>query len=110
MVNMVTLIGNLGSDPELKYTNSGAAVCTFNIATSEKWKDKSTGEGQERTEWHRIVVWAAQAESCAKYLQKGAQVFINGKIQSRKWKDDSGQENSITEIAATNVKFLSTKQ
>lgn len=105
MVNRVTLIGHLGNDVELKYTQNGVAVASFNIATTEKWKG-SSGDLQERTEWHRIVAWKQLAETCSEHLKKGSKVYIDGKISTRKWQDDSGQERTITEIQAQQVKFL----
>lgn len=104
-VNKVILIGNLGKDPELKYTQSGTAVCSFNLATTEKWSDQA-GKAQEKTEWHRITVWKKQAENCAKYLRKGSSAYIEGRIQTRSWDDQSGQKRYSTEIVADNVKFL----
>lgn len=107
-VNKAILIGNLGRDPELRYTQSGEPVCNFSIATSEQWMDKS-GEKQERTEWHRIVVWGKTAESCAQYLAKGSQAFIEGSIQTREWEDKEGQKRTTTEIKARTVQFLDGK-
>lgn len=108
-VNRVTLIGNLGRDPELRYTQSGQAVCNFSIATSERWQDKS-GDAQERTEWHRIVVWGKSAEACAQYLAKGRPVYIEGKLQTRDWEDKQGNKRQSTEINALSVQFLGGKQ
>ena len=105
-VNKVILIGHLGADPEMRYTPSGAGVCEFRLATSESWKDKN-GQRQERTEWHRIVVWGKMAEICSKYLAKGRQVFIEGRIQTRSWDDKEGQKRYMTEIVANEVQFLS---
>ena len=105
-MNKVFLMGNLGKDPELKYTSGGAAVCRFPIATTEKWKDKNSGSMQEKTEWHNVVVWNAQAENCNKYLQKGRPVMIEGKIQTRSWDDKDGNKRYTTEITATTVQFL----
>jgi single-strand DNA-binding protein len=104
-VNKAILIGNLGRDPELRYTQSGQAVCTFSIATSENWTDKS-GERQERTEWHRIVAWGATGENCSKYLSKGRTVYVEGRIQTREWEDKEGQKRWTTEINAQTVQFL----
>jgi len=104
-VNKAILIGRLGSDPEVRYTQSGQAVANFNIATSENWTDKS-GQRQEKTEWHRIVAWGRTAELCNQYLKKGRQVFIEGKLQTREWTDQSGQTRRTTEIKADNVTFL----
>jgi single-strand DNA-binding protein len=104
-VNRVILIGNLGRDPELRYTQSGQAVTNFNIATNEKWKDKD-GQTQERTEWHRINVWGKPAENCAQYLQKGRSVYIEGRLQTRDWEDREGNKRQTTEIVAQTVQFL----
>jgi single-strand DNA-binding protein len=104
-VNKAILIGRLGSDPEVRHTQSGQAVANFNIATSENWTDKS-GQRQEKTEWHRIVAWGRTAELCNQYLKKGRQVFIEGKLQTREWTDQSGQTRRTTEIKADNVTFL----
>ena len=104
-VNKVILIGHLGADPDMRYTPSGAGVCELRLATSESWKDKN-GQRQERTEWHRIVVWGKTAEICAKYLAKGRQVFIEGRIQTRSYDDKEGQKRYITEIIAADVQFL----
>jgi single-strand DNA-binding protein len=105
-VNKVILVGHLGADPDMRYTPSGAGVCEFRLATSESWKDKN-GQRQERTEWHRIVVWGKMAEICAKYLAKGRQVYIEGRIQTRSWDDKEGQKRYMTEIVANEVQFLS---
>ncbi len=104
-VNKVILIGNLGADPELRYVNTGAAVANFRIATNEVWTDKA-GERQERTEWHRIVVWGKVAENCAKYLKKGRAVYVEGRLQSREWQDQSGNKRVTTEINAQTIQFL----
>lgn len=106
MVNMVILVGNLGQDPELRSTGSGTAVCNMSLATSRKWKDRD-GNSQEKTEWHRIVVWGKQAESCNEYLSKGSQVYVQGRIETRKWEDKEGNDRYSTEITAENVRFLS---
>lgn len=103
-LNRVTIIGNLGADPELKYTPASAAVCNFSVATTETWKDKG-GEKQEKTEWHRIVVWRDLAENCAKYLSKGRAVCVEGKLQTRTYEKD-GIKRYTTEIVAHNVVFL----
>ena len=105
-VNKVILIGNLGRDPELRYTQNGQAVVNFTLATSENWNDKSTGERVERTEWHRIVVWGRTGEMCAQYLSKGRTVYIEGRIQTREWEDKEGQKRRTTEINAQTVQFL----
>jgi len=104
-VNKAILIGNLGRDPELRYTQSGQAVVNFSIATSENWTDKS-GERQERTEWHRIVAWGKTGELCAQYLSKGRTVYIEGRIQTREWEDREGQKRTTTEINAQTVTFI----
>lgn len=104
-VNKVMLIGNLGADPEKRFLGSGQAVCNFRIATTEHWKDKQ-GNKQERTEWHRIVVYGPQAEACEKYLAKGRQVYVEGSVRNRQWEDQQGQKRYITEIIAQRVQFL----
>lgn len=105
MLNSVTLIGNLGQDPELRRTQSGEAVCSLSVATNERWKDRD-GTQQERTEWHKVVVWGAQAETCAEHLAKGRKVCILGSLQTRKWKDKDGADRWTTEIKAQRVIFL----
>ena len=105
-INMVILIGRLGGDPEVRYTPSGVAVANFNIATSEEWKDKDSGEKKERTEWHRIVAWRKLGEICGEYLSKGRQVYIEGRLQTRDWEDRDGNKRYTTEIVATDVQFL----
>jgi len=105
-VNKVILIGNLGKDPETKYTPQGTAVVTFSLATSENRKDKE-GNWKEHTEWHRIVVFGKLAENCGQYLKKGRQVYVDGSIQSRSYKDKEGQEKTIYEIRASQIIFLS---
>jgi len=104
-VNKAILVGNLGKDPELRYTQGGQAVVNFPIATTEQWTDKN-GERQERTEWHRIVVWGKSGENCAQYLSKGRPVYVEGRIQTREWEDQSGQKRYTTEINAQTVQFL----
>lgn len=104
-LNKVLILGNLGSDPELKMLPSGQAVAQFNVATNDVWVDKG-GQRQERTEWHRIVVWGRQAEQCAQYLKKGRTVFIEGRLQTRQWDDKTGQKRYTTEIVANNVQFI----
>jgi single-strand DNA-binding protein len=103
------LIGNLGRDPEVKHPQSGAAVATFSIATTERWKDKD-GQQQETTEWHRIVAWGKLAEICGEYLRKGSKVYIEGKIQTRKWQDENGSDKFTTEIIAMGMKMLDGKK
>ena len=104
-VNKAILIGHLGADPEMRSTASGTAVASFSLATTERYNDKS-GERQERTEWHRIVVWARLAEICNQYLKKGKQVYIEGRIQTRQWEDQSGNKRYTTEIVANNMTML----
>ena len=104
-VNKVILIGNLGKDPEARYTTNGRAVVKFPIATSEVWMD-AEGNRQERTEWHNIIVWGKQGETCAQYLAKGRQVFIEGSIRNRSYDDKNGNKRYITEIVAQRVRFL----
>lgn len=104
-LNKVMIIGNLGRDPELKYTQSGTPVCTLNIATNEKWRDQQ-GNWQDRTEWHRVIVWERQGENCANYLRKGSSVFLEGSLQTRKWQDQNGQDRWTTEVKAQRVQFL----
>lgn len=104
-INKVMLIGRLGQDPELKYTPSGAAVCNFSLATTESWADKN-GQKQERTEWHRVVVWGKLAELCNQYLAKGRQAFIEGSLQTRSWDAKDGTKRYTTEINAKSVQFL----
>ncbi len=105
-VNKVTLLGNLGRDPELKYTPSGQAVARFSIATSDKWKDKNSGEWQERTEWHNIVCWARLAETVSQYLTKGSSVYVEGRLQTRSWDDKEGKKHYMTEIIANELVML----
>ncbi|MBW1851658.1 MAG: single-stranded DNA-binding protein [Deltaproteobacteria bacterium] len=105
-VNKVILVGNLGRDPEVRYTPSGVTVANFSIATSEEWKDKETGEKQERTEWHRIVAWRRLGEICGEYLHKGSQIYIEGKLQTRAWEDRDGNKRYTTEIVAQSMQML----
>ena len=109
-LNKALLIGNLGKDPEVRYTPTGSAITNFSLATSEKWTDKDTGEKKEKTEWHRIVCFGRIAEICGEYLSKGSQVFIEGKIQTRSWEDKDGTKRYTTEIVANIVQFLGGKQ
>src|SRR5579864_4070027 len=104
-VNKAILVGRLGRDPETRYTGGGQAVCNFSLATDETYKDRS-GERQKRTEWHKIVVWAKQAEIAQQYLRKGSLVYVEGRIQTRQWDDKEGQKRSTTEIVATNFRML----
>lgn len=105
-VNKVIIIGNLGRDPEIKYTQSNVPVVNFSVATSESWKDKATGEWQEKTEWHRIVAWRHLAERAEKYLRKGKQVYVEGKLETRKWQGQDGQDRYTTEIVARELQML----
>lgn len=105
-VNKVIIVGRLGKDPEVRYTTNGQAVANFTVATSENWTDKTSGQKQERTEWHRIVVWGRLAELCRDYLRKGRQVYLEGRIQTRSWDDKDGVKKYVTEIIATGVQFL----
>ncbi len=104
-VNKVILIGNLGADPEVRFTPGGQAVANFRIATSESWTDKN-GQKQERTEWHRIVVWGKLAELCGEYLKKGRQCYVEGRLQTREWTDKENKKNYTTEVVANAVTFL----
>lgn len=104
-VNKVILIGNLGADPELRYTSGNQAVADLRLATSRKWRNKNN-EMQEDTQWHRVVVWGKQAEQCKEYLAKGRQVFIEGRLQTRQWEDRDGNKRYTTEVVAQTVQFL----
>jgi single-strand DNA-binding protein len=104
-VNKVILVGRLGQNPEVRYTPSGAAVANFSVATNESWTDKS-GQKQERTEWHKVVVWGKLAELCSQYLTKGRQCYLEGRLQTRQWQDKDGQTKYTTEIQAQTVQFL----
>ena len=104
-VNKVILVGNLGADPELKYTPSNRPLCNLSVATNEVFKDKS-GARQERTEWHRVTVWGEQAETCSKYLAKGRSVYVEGRLQTRSWDDKEGKKRYSTDIVADRVVFL----
>ena len=97
-VNKAIILGNLGRDPEIRATQDGTLVANLSVATSESWKDRNTGDRKERTEWHRITVWGKLAEICEKYLRKGSKVYLEGKIQTRKWTDQNGQDRYTTEI------------
>ena len=105
-LNKVMLIGNLGQDPETRYMPSGAAVTNLRVATAEQWKDKQTGERQERTEWHSVAMFGRLAEIAAEYLRKGSQVYIEGRIQTRKWQDKQGNDRYSTEIVANEMQML----
>ncbi len=105
-VNKVILVGNLGRDAELRYTPGGAPVATLNLATTEVWNDKTSGQKQEKTEWHRIVLWGKSAESLSEYLTKGKQIFVEGRLQTRKWQDKDGNDKYTTEIRADRITLL----
>ena len=108
-LNRVMLIGNMGDDPEVRYTPNGAAVCNFSMATNKRYTDKDDKQ-VEKTEWHRIVVWQQQAENVAKYTQKGSRVFVEGELQTREWEDNDGNKRWTTEIVARVVQFLDKKE
>src|SRR4051812_46549065 len=105
-VNKVILVGNLGRDAELRYTPGGAPVATLNLATTEVWNDKTSGQKQEKTEWHRIVLWGKSAESLSEYLTKGKQIYIEGRLQTRKWQDKDGNDKYTTEIRGDRIVLL----
>jgi len=109
-VNKVIIVGNLGQDPEVRYTKSGSAVTNISVATSEKWKDKNTGEDVVKTEWHRIIFFSRLAEIAGEYLRKGSQVYIEGKLQTRKWQDQNNQDRYTTEIVANVLQMLGSNQ
>ena len=108
-INKAILIGNLGADPETRYTAGGTAVTNVNLATSDSWRDKSSGEMQERTEWHRVVFFARLAEVAGEYLRKGSKVYVEGRIQTRKWQNKEGQDVYTTEIVANEMQMLDSK-
>lgn len=108
-INKVIIIGRLGTDPEVKTISTGSTVTRLSVATSENWVDKD-GQKQERTEWHRVVVWGKLAELCGKYLSKGRQVYLEGRLQTRSWEDQQGQKKYTTEIVANTVQFLGATQ
>ena len=108
-INKVILVGNLGADPETRYTASGSAITNIRIATSESWRDKQTGENQERTEWHRVVFFNRLAEIAGEYLRKGSQVYVEGSLRTRKWQDQSGQDRYSTEIVANEMQMLGSR-
>ncbi|MDJ0907710.1 MAG: single-stranded DNA-binding protein [Woeseiaceae bacterium] len=105
-INKVILVGNLGQDPETRYMPSGGAVTNFSLATSESWKDKQSGEQKEKTEWHRVVMFDRLAEIAAEYLRKGSQVYVEGRLQTRKWQDRDGNDKYTTEIVARDMQML----
>ena len=106
-VNKVILVGNLGRDAELRYTPGGAPVATLNMATTEVWNDKTSGQKQEKTEWHRVVLWGKSAESLSEYLTKGKQIYVEGRLQTRKWQDKDGNDKYTTEIRGDRIVLLS---
>jgi single-strand DNA-binding protein len=108
-VNKVILVGNLGKDPETRYMPSGSAVTNLTLATSESWKDKQSGEAQERTEWHKVAMFGRLAEIAAEYLRKGSQIYIEGKLRTRKWQDKEGKDRWTTEIVADEMQMLGSK-
>ncbi len=108
-INKVILVGNLGSDPETRYMPSGGAVANVSVATSESWKDKNTGEAVERTEWHRVVFFNRLAEIVNEYCKKGSKLYIEGKLQTRKWQDNNGQDRYTTEIVANEMQMLDSR-
>jgi len=109
-INKVIIVGRLGNDPEVRYTPSGSAVAKFSVATSEEWKDKTTGEKKERTEWHRITAWGKLGEICGEYLSKGRQVYVEGRLQTSSYDDKEGVKRYSTEIVASDVQFLGSKE
>ena len=109
-VNKVILVGNLGRDPEVRYTQSGTPVANFTMATTDRWNDQSSGEKKERTEWHRVVVWGKQAEIAGEYLRKGRQVYVEGSLQTREWTDRDGNKRYTTEVKAQMFQMLGRRQ
>ncbi len=105
-VNKVILVGNVGQDPEVRYTAGGSAIANLSIATSEAWRDKQSGQMQERTEWHRVVFWARLAEIVGEYVKKGSKIYVEGRLQTRKWSDPQGVERYTTEIVASELQLL----
>lgn len=105
-INKAILIGNLGNDPDIRYTASGTAIANISLATAESWRDKNTGEQQERTEWHRIVFFGRLAEIVGEYLRKGSQIYVEGRIQTRKWQDKEGNDRYSTEVVANEMQML----
>jgi len=108
-VNKAILIGNLGQDPEVRYTPSGSAVCNLSLATTESWKKRDTGERQEKTEWHRLVFFGRVAEIVGEYLHKGSQIYVEGRLQTRKWQDQTGNDRFTTEIIVSDMQILGRK-
>ncbi|HZV55637.1 MAG TPA: single-stranded DNA-binding protein [Rhodocyclaceae bacterium] len=109
-VNKVIIVGNLGADPEMRYMPNGDAVCNIRVATTESWKDKQSGEKKEITEWHRVVFYRKLAEIAGQYLKKGSQVYLEGRIRTRKWTDKEGQERYTTEIEANEMQMLGRRE
>ena len=109
-VNKVIVVGNLGKDPETRFLPDGKAVCSFSVATTDKWTDKASGDKKEQTEWHRISAFGRLAEICGEYLKKGSQVYIEGKLRTRKWQDKEGQDRYTTEIVADSMQLLGSKR
>lgn len=105
-VNRVTFIGHLGADPEVRYTPDGRPVANFNLATTESWNDRNTGERQERTEWHRLVLWGKLAEIAGQYLKKGTKIYVEGRLQTRSWDDQSGQKRYMTEVVVSDMEKI----
>lgn len=108
-INKVILVGNLGNDPDVRYTSSGSAIANMTVATSETWKDKQTGDKNEKTEWHRVVLFSRLGEIAGEYLRKGSKVYIEGRLQTRKWQDKNGQDRYTTEIIANDLQMLDSK-
>jgi single-strand DNA-binding protein len=108
-VNKVIIVGNLGNDPEVRYSNNGAAIANISVATSDSWKDKNTGERQERTEWHRVTLFNRLGEVAGEYLKKGSKVYIEGKLQTRKWQDPQGNDRYSTDIIADQMQMLDSR-
>ena len=109
-INKVILVGNLGKDPEVRYSPNGNAVANITLATSEQWKDRNSGEQQEKTEWHRVVFFNRLAEIVGEYLKKGSQVYVEGKLQTRKWQGQDGQDRYTTEVVANEMQMLGGRQ
>lgn len=108
-INKVILVGNLGADPEMRYMPSGGAVANLSVATSDTWKDKQTGQAQERTEWHRVIFFNRLAEICGEYLRKGSKIYVEGRLQTRKWQDKNGVDRYTTEIVASEMQMLDSR-
>ena len=108
-INKVILIGNLGADPEVKYTPDGTAVANFNLATTESWTNRTSGERQERTEWHNVVLWGKRAKPSGQYLKKGSRIYVEGKLQTRSWEDQSGQKRYMTEVVVDDMQMLDSR-